>query len=291
MAITEQDRSYRVARSMLAQERNKERVARKLQAGGMGGPQAEELVRQVFSDNQSENRKSSFKKMIFSGFFLALAIGALLFTGRVFIVVFAISGFGFLWAWLVSCTQVIASGYAGSRRRRNEHPPHVANAMSGPAYSPGDDTWAVPPSSALASDRLRRLDAQRRLPLPSSAGCDPGDAQPADRKDNGSRNRSLVDSKFEALNPFYKTAERYRRLVRAAGRMHNYEAGIQKSGVLLLRLLLARSCFLQLPEALHSSGSCDDCRHVTCQANVPSLEPWPQWGSSSSGIPSCRVKK
>jgi uncharacterized protein YoaH (UPF0181 family) len=108
MAMSDAERAYIDARSMLALEKNKERVARTLTSRGMKAGQASDLVDQVFRDNQSENRKGAMGKMLISGLILAAFGGIYLTTGRLFYIILPFAAFGFLWG-IVSF--LIASGY------------------------------------------------------------------------------------------------------------------------------------------------------------------------------------
>lgn len=108
MPMSDAERAYIDARSMLALEKNKERVARTLTTRGMKAHQASDLVDQVYRDNQSENRKGAMGKLVLSGLILAAFGGIYVATGRLFYIILPIAAFGFLWG-IVSF--LIASGY------------------------------------------------------------------------------------------------------------------------------------------------------------------------------------
>jgi len=108
MVMPNAERAYLDARSMLALEKNKERVARTLTSRGMTAGQAGDLVDQVFSDNQSENRKGAIGKMLVSALILAAFGGVYLTTGRLFYIILPFAAFGFLWGIV---NFLIASGY------------------------------------------------------------------------------------------------------------------------------------------------------------------------------------
>lgn len=108
MAMSDAERAYIDARSMLATEKNKERVARTLTSRGMKAGQASDLVDQVFRDNQSENRKGALGKLVMSGLILAAFGGVYLTTGYLFYIILPIAAIGFLWGII---SFLIASGY------------------------------------------------------------------------------------------------------------------------------------------------------------------------------------
>ena len=108
MAMTIAERAYLDARTMLALEKNKERVSRILESRGMKAGLAAELVDQVFSDNQRQNRKGALGKLLLSGLIMLVFGGIFLATGRLYYIVLPFAAVGVLWG-LISYAS--ASGY------------------------------------------------------------------------------------------------------------------------------------------------------------------------------------
>jgi uncharacterized protein YoaH (UPF0181 family) len=108
MAMSNAERAYLDARSMLALEKNKDRVSRTLQSRGMKAGEAADLVDQVYRDNQATNRKSALGKILLSGLGLVVFGGVFLFTGRLFFIILPIVAIGFLWGIISFLT---APGY------------------------------------------------------------------------------------------------------------------------------------------------------------------------------------
>lgn len=108
MPMSDAERAYIDARSMLALEKNKERVVSTLQTRGVKAHLASDLVDQVFRDNQTENRKGALGKMVISALILAAFGGVYVATGRLFYIILPFAAFGLLWG-IVSF--LIASGY------------------------------------------------------------------------------------------------------------------------------------------------------------------------------------
>ena len=108
MAMSDAERAYLDARSMLALEKNKERVARTLTSRGLKAGQASDLVDRVYRDNQSENRKGAMGKMLISGLILVAFGGVYLATGRLFYIILPFAAIGLIWGTI---NFMIASGY------------------------------------------------------------------------------------------------------------------------------------------------------------------------------------
>jgi hypothetical protein len=108
MTLSTAKRAYLDTKRLLATEKNLESVARTLQTRGMKADDAQDLVEQVFRDNQAENRKRALFKMLGSGALLVIFVGIFLSSGTLFYIILPFAAISFLWGMVGYLT---ASGF------------------------------------------------------------------------------------------------------------------------------------------------------------------------------------
>jgi hypothetical protein len=108
MPLTETDRTVIEIRELLVTTQDKDQVVCVLKNRGLDESEAHALVRAVYKQNRTENRKTSLIAMLGSGAVVVFLLAVLVTTGRLFYVWLPLAALAFLWATVKFCT---ATGY------------------------------------------------------------------------------------------------------------------------------------------------------------------------------------
>lgn len=108
MATSSHENNYYKVVGLLSQEKDRAKVKRMMTMNGLRPAIADELVDKVYADIKWHNRKKAFLKIGISVVLLIIFGAILIFSGRLFYIILALAGFGFLWG---GASLIFASGY------------------------------------------------------------------------------------------------------------------------------------------------------------------------------------